>query len=82
MSICPLCNALKQLEVYCPQCRFRLDDSGKVSDFLDPYGHYNDEETVKMGDGYPTTAEEHICPHLMFCPQCGYQEVRCIQEES
>ena len=57
MAMCPLCNAFKELEMYCTVCRTSLDDSGKVSDFLDPYGHYNDEETVKMGDGYPHTAE-------------------------
>lgn len=48
MVMCPLCNSFKKLELYCPECSCRLDDSGKVSDFLDPYGHYNDEETVKM----------------------------------
>lgn len=80
MSMCPLCNSFKELELYCPECRSRLDDSGKVSDFLDPYGHYNDEETVKMGDGYPNTAKDQICPHLMYCNQCGYNEVNFVQE--
>lgn len=81
MAICPLCNSLKELEAYCPTCNIRLDDSGKVSDFLDPYGHYNDEETVKMGDGYPNTATDQICPHLMVCNDCGYDVVKFIQEE-
>jgi hypothetical protein len=39
MAICPICNSFKELEVYCSECSSRLDDSGKVSDFLDPYGH-------------------------------------------
>ncbi|MFB5089175.1 hypothetical protein PGC35_18610 [Psychrobacillus sp. PGGUH221] len=60
MAMCPLCNSLKELEVSCPECNTRLDDSGKVSDFLDPYGHYNDEETVIMGDGYPNTGLEPL----------------------
>ena len=81
MAMCPICNSLKVLEVYCPKCNARLDDSGKVSDFLDPYGHYNDEETVKMGDGYPNTAKDQICPHLMVCESCGYDVVKFIQEE-
>ena len=47
MAICPLCNALKELQIDCPKCANRLNDGGKVSDYLDAYGHYNDEETVK-----------------------------------
>lgn len=81
MAMCPLCNSFKELEIYCITCETSLDDSGKVSDFLDPYGHYNDEETVKMGDGYPNTSRDQICPHLMSCPSCGHDQVVFIQEE-
>lgn len=79
MAVCPLCNALQQLIAYCSNCQAQLEDCGKVSDFLDPYGHYNDDETVKMGDGYPDTATGQICPHLLACPQCGNDEVRLIR---
>lgn len=81
MFACPLCNALKVLEVNCPKCDTPLEDTGKVSDFLDPYGHYNDEETVKRGDGYLYTAKDHQCPHLMVCSHCQYDVVKFIQEE-
>lgn len=81
MAMCPLCNSLKIAEINCPKCNSRLDDSGKVSDFLDPYGHYNDEETVKMGDGYPDTARNQVCPHLMVCNECGYDVVMFVQEK-
>ncbi len=81
MAMCPLCNSLKELDTSCPTCNTRLDDSGKVSDYLDPYGHYNDEEMVKMGDGYLNTAKSKICPHLMVCNNCGYEKVKFIQEE-
>lgn len=81
MAVCPLCNSLKVLNIDCPTCNSPLENSGKVSDFLDPYGHYNDEETVKMGDGYPNTAKDQICPHLMICPTCEYNVVKFIQEE-
>ncbi len=81
MAMCPLCNALKEINKNCPNCSTRLEDSGKVSDYLDPYGHYNDEETVKMGDGYPNTAKDQICPHLFTCMACGYDEVVFMQEE-
>ena len=81
MAICPLCNALKELQIDCPKCANRLNDGGKVSDYLDAYGHYNDEETVKMGDGYPNTAKDQICPHLMVCNECGHDQVEFIQEQ-
>ena len=30
MAICPLCNALKVMEIDCPKCNIRLNDGGKV----------------------------------------------------
>lgn len=81
MAICSLCNALKEINENCPNCSEKLKDAGKVSDYLDPYGHYNDEETVKMGDGYPNSAKDQICPHVLICEECGYDQVIFIQEE-
>lgn len=81
MAICPLCNSLKVLEIKCPNCGTLMNNDGKVADFLDPYSHYEDEETVKMGDGYPNTAKDQICPHLMVCRNCGYDKVMFIKEE-
>lgn len=80
MAMCPICNSFKKLEKYCSNCGAQLEDSGKVADFLDPYGHYNDIETVKMGDGYPNSTKDQICPHLMYCNQCGHQAVELVQE--
>ncbi len=80
MAICPLCNALQQLNINCPSCNIQLKDSGKVSDYLDAYGHYNDEETNKMGDGFLNTAKDQICPHLMVCNECVYEQVVFIKE--
>lgn len=81
MKMCPICNSFKELEIDCSNCSSRMEDLGKVSDFLDPYGHYNDNETVKMGDGYPNTVKDHICPHLMYCNTCDYEDVKFVQEE-
>lgn len=81
MAICPLCNSLKVLEINCPRCGISLNNDGKISDFVDPYNHYEDAETIKMGDGYPNTAKDQICPHLMVCPNCEYDKVVFIQEE-
>ena len=81
MAICSLCNGLEKVDVNCPHCQVLLQDKGKVSDYLDAYGHYNDEETNKMGDGYPNTARDQICPHLFVCSDCGYDRVVFIQEK-
>lgn len=80
MAMCPICNAFEQLEKDCLNCSSPLKDKGKVSDFLDPYGHYNDIETVKSADGYPNTVSNKLCPHLMYCQNCGYEEVEFVQE--
>jgi DNA-directed RNA polymerase subunit M/transcription elongation factor TFIIS len=81
VAMCPLCNGLNELDMNCSNCGTLMTDLGKVSDFLDPYGHYNDEETVKMGDGYPNTAQDQICPHLMSCKHCSHDKVVFIQEQ-
>ncbi|PLT32112.1 hypothetical protein [Bacillus sp. V5-8f] len=80
MAMCPLCNGFEELEMYCTECGTMLNDSGKVSDFMDPYGHYNDEDTVKMGDGYQNTTKDNICPHLMSCASCNHDQVVFIKE--
>lgn len=80
MAMCPLCNALQTVEIGCPKCGHLLGDAGKAADFSDPYSHYNDEETIRMGDGYPNTARDHICPHVMHCQNCGYDEVHFVRE--
>ena len=79
MSECPLCNAFSRLEKACPKCTNSLEDAGKESDFTDPYAHYNDLDTIKMADGYLSTNKEEICPHLVTCNNCGYDEVHFIE---
>lgn len=79
MSECPLCNAFSDLDKTCPKCTNPLEDAGKESDFSDPYAHYNDLDTIKMADGYPSTRKEEICPHLITCNNCGYDEVKFVQ---
>ncbi|WP_409294833.1 hypothetical protein V1498_16900 [Peribacillus sp. SCS-26] len=80
MGMCPYCNGFKKLEAFCSVCGTDMEDSGKVSDYLDPYGHYNDEETVKLGDGFKNSSEDEICPHLLSCPSCGHDRVLFVKE--
>ena len=77
MALCPVCNALTSLMYYCTNCQSQLEDFGKVADFLDPYGHYNDLETVKSADGY---LEDGVCPHLLYCNECGQEQVIFVHE--
>lgn len=81
MSLCPLCNSFKQLNENCPNCQIPLVDGGRVADYLDPYGHYNDIETVKSGDGYLYTIKNELCPHLIYCQQCNHDEVVFVREQ-
>lgn len=81
MSMCPVCNAFDQLEKDCIKCSATLDDKGKITDFLDPYGHYNDIETVKSADGFPFTVSAQQCPHLLYCHYCHHEEIEFVQEE-
>jgi len=78
VDLCPVCNALTTLSIHCKNCQDQLEDLGKVADFLDPYGHYNDIETVKSTDGY--IADEAICPHILFCNNCKNEQVIFIHE--
>ena len=81
MAICPLCNALEKVSIGCPTCNNPLQDGGKVADYSDPYGHYNDEDTVKLFDGYPNTDKDEVCPHLLVCKECDFEKVLFIQEQ-
>lgn len=78
MKICPVCNSFQTLKKKCPFCQDLLIDGGRVADFLDPYGHYNDIQTTNQGDGFNTNNDQ--CPHLVYCEACNYDEVFPIEE--
>lgn len=80
MAICPVCNAFERLEKSCHNCQSHLNDKGRVTDYYDPYGHYNDIETVKSADGYLVTVKSNLCPHLLHCDNCQYETVKFVQE--
>lgn len=45
MKMCPVCNSFQTLQKQCPFCQDMLIDAGRITDYLDPYGHYYDFET-------------------------------------
>lgn len=80
MSICPVCNGLKTLQMNCRNCQNRLVDYGRMMDYYDDYSPYMSIDLMKLEDGYPDTYKEHKCPHLYHCPQCQHDEVILIKE--
>ena len=50
LSICPLCNGLQRLSLPCKRCRATLVDMGKVTDYLDDYSAYEEQEMLKQVD--------------------------------
>lgn len=81
MAICPACNAFIQLTAVCSTCQGKLRDGGKLADFLDPYGHYNDTDTLKLSDGVPDSIQQQVCPHLMYCNNCGTEQITYVEEQ-
>lgn len=80
MAICPVCNSFTVVNIICPTCNDELEELGKVTDYLDPYGHYNDNDTLKMADGYERSYEEAFCAHLYYCKTCHKERVEFIKE--
>lgn len=80
MSICPLCNSFIEETFTCQTCNTDLHDYGKITDFFDPYGHYNDTDTLKMADGYAKTQENNTCPHLFYCHTCQKEYIYLMKE--
>jgi len=80
LSICPLCNGLQQLSLPCKRCRAMLVDMGKVTDYLDDYSAYEEQDTLKQVDGLKTSIENDLCLHLFFCQHCGWEEHIIINE--
>jgi hypothetical protein len=80
MNICPLCNGLRNIKIACQNCGNQLEDMGKLTDFFGDYSPYMGIDMMKMVDGYQFTYQQHQCPHLFYCSQCGRDEVRLINE--
>ncbi|MEH7112559.1 hypothetical protein V7124_09305 [Neobacillus niacini] len=80
MSICPICNGLREVFFLCTHCGVQMQDSGRLMDFYDDYSPYMEIDLMKMEDGYPDTHSGKKCPHLFTCPSCQKDEVIFIKE--
>lgn len=63
MSMCPLCNQLREPNIRCA-CGAPMQDSGPVADYYGPYSPYFNMEF-----------ESPVCRHLLTCPVCGRDTV-------
>jgi hypothetical protein len=80
MSICPVCNGLREVYLMCTNCGEPINDSGRLIDFFDDYSAYMEIDLMKMEDGYPDSVSGNKCPHLYHCPACQKDEVIFIKE--
>ncbi|WP_232725399.1 cysteine-rich KTR domain-containing protein [Bacillus sp. FJAT-44742] len=58
-----------------------MDDIGKVIDRFDDYSPYEDIDMQKKSDGIKDDLVNHICPHLLFCPECKRETIIYIKEK-
>ncbi|WP_462408887.1 hypothetical protein [Neobacillus sp. Marseille-QA0830] len=80
MSICPVCNGMREVYVLCPDCGQPMLESGREMDYYDDYSAYMEIDLMKMEDGYPESKTGHKCPHLFRCPSCLKDETIFINE--
>jgi hypothetical protein len=64
---CPVCNGLTNLAQDCPACGSPMEDCGKISTLMDPYGPY--EENTEPDTKGAVTGDNH-CVHYLQCPNC------------
>lgn len=70
MPVCPLCNGLTKLNTICPCCMIKLEDGGILENYYEPYSPYLPEKILNQADG----ADKDECIHLLYCPNCGYDQ--------
>jgi hypothetical protein len=80
MTICPVCNGLREIFLLCSNCGEPMRESGRLMDYYDDYSPYMEIDLMKMEDGYPDTYSGHKCPHLYRCLQCHNDDVIFIKE--
>jgi hypothetical protein len=80
MPICPVCNGLREIFLFCSNCGEPMSESGRIMDYYDDYSPYMDIDLMKMEDGFKDTNSEHKCPHLYRCSSCLKDEIIFIKE--
>ncbi|MFY4774208.1 hypothetical protein [Metabacillus sp. RGM 3146] len=80
MDMCPLCNGFEVKWVECRGCGTLMEDSGRLTDYLDDYSAYMEIDSMKLYDGVLDSLEKHQCIHLFFCRRCQNEELTIERE--
>lgn len=80
MSICPVCNGLREVFLLCSNCGEAMIESGRLMDYYDDYSPYMEIDLMKLEDGYPDNYSGHMCVHLYRCSRCQKDDVILIKE--
>lgn len=78
-SICPVCNALENWNVACPQCGSPLSDQGRILDCYGPYSAYRPIDDLKLTNGLNDLTTS-LCYHVGNCRVCNKNYEAPIQE--
>lgn len=65
-KLCPICNALEEINKECPLCGNKLLDGGVIQNYLGPYSPYMEAETI------PLNMNTNYCIHLLYCSNCNF----------
>ncbi|SFS43046.1 hypothetical protein SAMN05444972_10299 [Marininema halotolerans] len=76
---CPICNGFESLCASCPQCGDWYDDRGRYFDDFAAYSPYDSIDELKQAQPFSMNYL-HLCPHHLYCSQCGSEEIRYIHE--
>lgn len=75
MEMCPLCNGFSNKWIECPDCGSLMEDTGRLTDYLDEYSAYMEIDSMKLHDGVLDSLQQHKCVHLWHCPKCQREEL-------
>lgn len=76
---CPICNGYYPLQQKCSRCDSSVVDEGRLDQLYGPYSPYREIDHIKLTNGY-MDASQHLCIHVVHCPNCTHEELSFIQE--
>ncbi|MBL4955083.1 hypothetical protein JK635_23275 [Neobacillus sp. YIM B02564] len=80
MSVCPVCNGLREVYLLCANCGEPMLECGKLMDYYDDYSPYMEIDLMKLEDGYSDNHSSRKCAHFYRCPGCQKEDVVIIKE--
>ena len=76
--LCPLCNGMTPMHVFCLKCGRRMTEEGRKEDIKGQYSPYMDRESFSIDMNNDVTIGDHLCVHLYYCEMCGTWEHRAV----